>query len=42
MTSAGSYFFTVYPPGRASWYDSVYALDDSFVFGDQRGACAML
>ena len=32
----GSYFFTVYPPGRASWYDSVYALNDSFVFGDQR------
>jgi hypothetical protein len=31
-----SYFFTVYPPGRASWYDSVYTVDDSFVFGDQR------
>jgi hypothetical protein len=32
----GSYFFTVYPPGRASWYDSVYTVDDRFVFGDQR------
>jgi hypothetical protein len=31
-----SYFFTVYPPGRASWYDSVYSVDDSFVFGDRR------
>jgi hypothetical protein len=31
-----SYFFTVYPPGRASWYDSVYTVDDSFVFGDRR------
>jgi hypothetical protein len=32
----GSYFFTVYPPGRASWYDSVYTADDSLVFGDRR------
>jgi hypothetical protein len=32
----GSYFFTVYPPGRASWYDSVYTVDDSFVFADRR------
>lgn len=31
-----SYFFTVYPPGRPSWYDSVYGVDDSFVFGDRR------
>lgn len=31
----GSYFFTVYPPGRASWYDSVYTVDDSFVFRDR-------
>ena len=31
----GSYFFTVHPPGRASWYDSVYKLDDPLVFGDQ-------
>jgi hypothetical protein len=32
----GTYFFTVYPPGRPSWYDSVYTADDSFVFGDRR------
>jgi hypothetical protein len=32
----GTYFFTVYPPGRASWYDSVYTVDDNFVFGDRR------
>jgi len=32
----GSYFFTVHPPGRASWYDSVYTVDDRLVFGDQR------
>jgi hypothetical protein len=32
----GTYFFTVYPPGRASWYDSVYTMDDNFVFGDRR------
>ena len=32
----GSYFFTVYPPGRASSYDCVYAPDDSFVFRAQR------
>ncbi len=32
----GSYFFTVHPPGRASWYDSVYRVDDRLVFGDQR------
>ena len=32
----GSYFFTVYPPGRASWYDSVYTVDDRFVFADRR------
>ena len=32
----GSYFFTVHPPGRASWYDSVYTVNDRLVFGDQR------
>lgn len=32
----GSYFFTVHPPGHASWYDSVYNVDDRLVFGDQR------
>jgi hypothetical protein len=32
----GSYFFTVHPPGRASWYDSVYKVDDHLVFGDRR------
>ena len=32
----GSYFFTVHPAGRASWYDSVYTVDDRLVFGDQR------
>lgn len=31
-----SYFFTVHPPGRASWYDSVYTADDRLIFGDQR------
>jgi len=32
----GSYFFTVHPPGRASWYDSVYTADDPLLFGGQR------
>jgi hypothetical protein len=32
----GSYFFTVHPPGRGSWYDSVYTVDDHLVFGNQR------
>jgi hypothetical protein len=32
----GTYFFTVYPRSRASWYDSVYTVDDRFVFGDER------
>jgi hypothetical protein len=32
----GSYFFTVHPPGRASWYDSVYTVDDRLVFHEQR------
>src|SRR4029077_12241321 len=35
----GSYFFTVYPPGRASWNDTVYTVDASLFFCDrlQRG-----
>jgi hypothetical protein len=32
----GSYFFTVHPPGRASWYDSVYTTDDPLLFGGRR------
>jgi hypothetical protein len=32
----GSYFFTVYPPGRLSSYDCVYTLNDSFTYRGQR------
>ena len=32
----GSYFFTVHPPGRAAWYDSVYTVNDRLVYGDER------
>jgi hypothetical protein len=31
-----SYFFTVYPPGRASSYDCVYTLDDDLLFRGER------